>query len=129
MVCESNCLIAYRNKLKRFVTAFNYQARSLRVMPIIDTYTNITVILLIIFSQSSIGGNLNYSGRFLWESWLKVKTNNQKEAIINNIQAKGLVEYQNLMNQCFVEYYRVLKPGRWMTVEFHNSKTPYGTPL
>jgi hypothetical protein len=76
-----------------------------------------------IFTDPPFGGNLNYSElSFLWESWLKVKTNNQKEAIINNIQAKGLVEYQNLMNQCFVEYYRVLKPGRWMTVEFHNSK-------
>jgi hypothetical protein len=26
------------------------------------------------------------------------------------------------MTECFKEYYRVLKPGRWMTVEFHNSK-------
>jgi hypothetical protein len=26
------------------------------------------------------------------------------------------------MTRCFTEYYRVLKPGRWMTVEFHNSK-------
>ena len=26
------------------------------------------------------------------------------------------------MTRCFEEYYRVLKPGRWMTVEFHNSK-------
>ena len=26
------------------------------------------------------------------------------------------------MARCFAEYYRVLKPGRWMTVEFHNSQ-------
>lgn len=26
------------------------------------------------------------------------------------------------MTSCFQEYFRVLKPGRWMTVEFHNSK-------
>ena len=26
------------------------------------------------------------------------------------------------MTECFKEYYRALKPGRWMTVEFHNSK-------
>ena len=26
------------------------------------------------------------------------------------------------MRQCFEEYYRVLKPGRWMTVVFSNSK-------
>jgi hypothetical protein len=26
------------------------------------------------------------------------------------------------MQKCFEEYYRVLKPGRWMTVVFHNSR-------
>ena len=32
-----------------------------------------------------------------------------------------MLEYQDLMYKSFAEYYRVLKPGRWMTVEFHNS--------
>lgn len=35
---------------------------------------------------------------------------------------KGLIEYQDLMTQCFREYHRVLKPNRWMTVVFHNSQ-------
>ena len=37
-------------------------------------------------------------------------------------QRKGLLEYQDQMRNCFKEYFRVLKPGRWMTVVFHNSK-------
>ena len=69
------------------------------------------------------GGNLNYSElSFIWEAWLKVITNNKDEAIMNKSQDKGLLEYQNLMMGCFSEFFRVLKPGRWMTVEFHNSK-------
>jgi hypothetical protein len=76
-----------------------------------------------IFTDPPFGANLNYSElNFLWESWLKVITNNEPEAIVNNVQGKGLVEYQSLMTQCFKEYYRVLKPNRWMTVEFSNSK-------
>jgi hypothetical protein len=59
---------------------------------------------------------------FLWEAWLKVFTNNKPEAVENKAQGKGLAEYQRIMTECFKEYYRVLKPGRWMTVEFHNSK-------
>lgn len=59
---------------------------------------------------------------FIWEAWLKVFTNNEPEAIVNKIQGKGLVEYQRIMEKCFNEMYRILKPGRWMTVEFHNSK-------
>jgi len=76
-----------------------------------------------IFTDPPFGGNLMYSElNFLWEAWLKVFTNNKPEAITNETQGKGLPEYQRLMTQCFKEYYRVLKPGRWMTVEFHNSK-------
>jgi len=76
-----------------------------------------------IFTDPPFGGNLMYSElNFLWEAWLKVFTNNKPEAITNKVQGKGLPEYQQLMTECFREYYRVLKPGRWMTVEFHNSK-------
>jgi DNA modification methylase/predicted RNA-binding Zn-ribbon protein involved in translation (DUF1610 family) len=76
-----------------------------------------------IFTDPPFGGNLMYSElNFLWEAWLKVFTNNEPEAIMNNVQQKGLLEYQELMTRCFKEYYRVLKPGRWMTVEFHNSQ-------
>ena len=76
-----------------------------------------------IFTDPPFGGNLMYSElNFLWEAWLKVFTNNKPEAIENRAQGKGLLEYQGLMTRCFQEYYRVLKPGRWMTVEFHNSK-------
>jgi DNA-directed RNA polymerase subunit RPC12/RpoP len=76
-----------------------------------------------IFTDPPFGSNLMYSElNFLWESWLRVFTNNKEEAIENKVQGKGLVEYQEIMERCFKEYYRVLKPGRWMTVEFHNSR-------
>jgi len=76
-----------------------------------------------IFTDPPFGGNLMYSElNFLWEAWLRVFTNNQSEAIVNDVQRKALPEYQALMEQCFAENYRILKPGRWMTVEFHNSQ-------
>lgn len=59
---------------------------------------------------------------FLWESWHKVWTNSQPEAIMNDVQLKGLNEYKELMTSCFKEMYRILKPNRWITVVFHNSK-------
>ena len=58
---------------------------------------------------------------FIWESWLKVLTNNQEEAIENKFQNKSTLEYQSLMSVCFKEYCRILKPGKWMTVEFSNT--------
>lgn len=75
-----------------------------------------------IFTDPPFGANINYSEmNFIWESWLHVKTNIKKEAIINKAQSKTLFEYQALMTASFTEFYRILKPGRWMTVEFHNS--------
>ncbi|MDN5313308.1 MAG: hypothetical protein PWQ68_2282 [Thermoanaerobacteraceae bacterium] len=76
-----------------------------------------------IFTDPPFGSNLMYSElNFIWEAWLKVFTNNRTEAIINETQHKGLEEYKELMTQCFKEMYRILKPNRWMTVVFHNSK-------
>lgn len=76
-----------------------------------------------IFIDPPFGANLMYSElNFLWESWLKVFTNNENEAIINNNQRKKIDEYKSLMHECFKENYRILKPGRWITVEFSNSK-------
>ncbi len=76
-----------------------------------------------LFLDPPFGANINYSElSFLWESWLNIRTNNEKEAIENSIQQKGINEYRQLMTECFKEAYRVLKPGRWMTVEFSNTK-------
>lgn len=76
-----------------------------------------------IFTDPPFGDNLNYSElNYIWESWLKVYTNNLSEAVVNKAHGKALLDYQNLMSKCFKEYYRVLKPNRWITVEFHNSK-------
>jgi DNA modification methylase len=76
-----------------------------------------------IFTDPPFGANLMYSElNFLWEAWLKVFTNNKQEAIENKVQGKGLLEYQRIMEACFREYLRVLKPGHWMTVEFSNTK-------
>jgi len=76
-----------------------------------------------IFIDPPFGDNLMYSElNCIWESWLKVTTNTRPEAIINRTQEKGLMDYKRLMEHAFSECNRILKPGRWITVEFHNSK-------
>jgi len=76
-----------------------------------------------IFTDPPFGENLMYSElNFITEAWLKVFTNNGQEAIINKSQAKDIDSYAKLMLDCFKECFRVLKPNRWITIEFHNSK-------
>ncbi|MDD3288784.1 MAG: DNA methyltransferase [Alphaproteobacteria bacterium] len=76
-----------------------------------------------IFTDPPFGENIYYSDlNFLVESWHGVKTDPNPEAIVDRVRHKGVSEYQRLMYSCFAEYFRVLKPGRWMTVVFSNSK-------
>lgn len=76
-----------------------------------------------IFTDPPFGENIHYSDlNFFVESWHRVWTDAKPEAIVDKAKSKGLPDYQHLMQQCFEEYCRVLKPGHWMTVVFHNSR-------
>jgi DNA modification methylase/predicted RNA-binding Zn-ribbon protein involved in translation (DUF1610 family) len=76
-----------------------------------------------IFVDPPFGSNLNYSElNFLIESWIKVITNSQEEAIINKYTHKLIPQYAELMTSCFSEFIRIIKSGGWITVEFHNSQ-------
>ena len=76
-----------------------------------------------IFTDPPFGDNLSYSElNCIWEAWLGVQTNNKPEAVINLSHGKQLPDYQSLMEDCFKTCFRILKPNRWITVEFHNSK-------
>jgi len=115
-----------------------YNKFHLRMVPIVEVFENAHVVTATqsashvelsnnvvdyIFIDPPFGANLMYSElNFLWEAWLGVLTNNKPEAVVNKTQHKGMPEYQALMESCFREFYRLLKPGRWMTVEFHNSQ-------
>ncbi|MBI5824578.1 MAG: DNA methylase [Chloroflexi bacterium] len=79
-----------------------------------------------IFTDPPFGSNIIYSDlSMIWESWLNLSTNAAKEAVIHRRKKKDattLDGYRNIMANGFVEMFQALKPGRWMTVEFHNSQ-------
>ncbi|MBL8619841.1 MAG: hypothetical protein JNK64_01025 [Myxococcales bacterium] len=76
-----------------------------------------------IFTDPPFGENIYYADlNFLVESWYGVFTNDTSEAIVDRVRGKDILAYQRLMERCFAEYHRVLKPARWMTVVFSNSK-------
>ena len=77
-----------------------------------------------VFVDPPFGENIPYSDlAILVESWHRVLTNTAEEAVMARAARfiRTLAEYGELMERCFTEFHRVLKPGRWMTIEFSNS--------
>jgi hypothetical protein len=77
-----------------------------------------------VFVDPPFGENIYYADLgYLVERWHGVIEDPGEEAIVdrNKERPKHLPDYQELMEACFREFHRVLKPGRWMTVEFNNS--------
>ena len=124
LFAERNIVILADSKLKDIVFAFCCSKKD----NIISTNSSIKLSINsntidYIFIDPPFGSNLMYSElNFIWEAWLKVLTNNVTEAVINSTQNKTLNEYKNFMISCFMEFYRILKPNRWITIEFHNSR-------
>ncbi|MGZ3627431.1 MAG: DNA methyltransferase [Ktedonobacteraceae bacterium] len=114
-------------KLKRIVQSFSRSfAEDAKIQTTTGTAANLGLpdnSIDYVFTDPPFGENIYYADlNYLVESWHRVWTNAEPEAIIDHAKHKGLPEYQRLMQRCFEEYYRVLKPGRWMTVIFHNSR-------
>ena len=121
-ISESNVFVALENKIKKLVEAFKcIYSQSLVSTMSTTEFTQIDVDY--IFIDPPFGANLNYSElSSLWEYWLNARTDNKNEAIENSAQNKGLSEYRHLMLECFKKTYSLLKPGRWITVEFSNTQ-------
>ena len=122
------------NKLSRLAKTFgaNHQRRT---PCIVTTGTAATLNIPdssvdYIFTDPPFGENIYYADlNFLIESWHGVLTNAAPEAIVDRVRAKDLPTYQRLMQRAFEEYRRVLKPGRWITVVFHNSSNAVWTAI
>ena len=80
-----------------------------------------------IFTDPPFGSNLFYADcNLIWESWLGSLTERDKEIVVHRSQrpadgGKTIHEYGELMSKSMAEMYRVLKPGGWATVVFHNT--------
>ena len=112
---------------------FNQLSKSIgkiKNKPIIATDSSTTISgipinsLDYVFIDPPFGSNIMYSELSqIWEGWLRVNTNNSQEAIENKTQKKDLNDYRVLMRNAFTKIHALLKPGRWMTVEFSNTKS------
>ena len=121
---EVNVLVSFESKLKS-LSKLNIENSKFLISTQSSTdLDNVkTNSIDYIFIDPPFGSNIMYSElNLIWESWLRIFTDNSSEAIINNKRGKDNQNYKDLLTECFKEFFRILKPNRWITVEFHNSK-------
>lgn len=121
---EFNPYNTLQKKIKSFSDTF-YDGRNNTVINV-NSATKLATIkdnsIDYIFTDPPFGANIMYSElSSIWEGWLSVKTNSKSEAIVNSVQEKNIADYQKLMVSSFGEFYRVLKSGKWITIEFSNT--------
>jgi DNA modification methylase len=124
IICEYNPFWSLKGKINSIQKAYNLlNHKSLTSTSSATDISNIKSNQVdYIFTDPPFGENIMYSElNFIHEGFLKIFTNNKDEAIQNRTQLKSLFSYQNLMSLSFSEFYRILKPGKWMTVEFSNT--------
>jgi DNA modification methylase len=124
MYVENNPLDQFEFQSKKILKAFlnhhNLNVGQIGSATNLSTLSENTVDY--VFIDPPFGANIMYSElNQISESWLNLKTNNFKEAIENKSQKKNKFDYQTLMLDSFRELYRVLKPGKYMTVQFSNT--------
>jgi hypothetical protein len=127
---ESNVYVGVRNKIKRLQNIWS--GTRLVNGTIISTQSSTSFgqisdnSLDYIFLDPPFGSNIIYSDlSLIHESWLALETNTKQEAVVHRrkkTNAQTLDTYRALMAACFKEAFRCLKPGRWVTIEFSNTK-------
>lgn len=130
---EANVLEVMRNKisqLQRYYRTFESNAEEAPAVTI-GSATNLAAVASgsvdYIFTDPPFGSNIFYADcNLIWESWLGRLTNVTDEAVVNRSLSgvdggKSLGTYASLMTGAMQEMHRVLKPGGWATVVFHNT--------
>ena len=130
---EANVFEVFRNKIKQLKKYYtNFQPpNGLESAILLESADKLSIIdsesIDYVFTDPPFGSNIFYADcNFIWESWLGQLTDTQKEAVVNKSLkpengGKSLSDYADLIEGSLQEISRVLKPGGWATVVFHNT--------
>jgi DNA modification methylase len=76
-----------------------------------------------IFTDPPYADKIQYGElNFVWEAWLDFDTHwHDQEVIVNNVRNVTESDWASLMQQAMSECFRVLKPGRWISLCYHDT--------
>jgi DNA modification methylase len=83
-----------------------------------------------IFTDPEYGDSVQYYELSLMaSSWLGIENDWKDEIVVNPKQGKTREVYREMLREAFLNCYRLLKPGRYMTVTFHSREIKYWNDL
>jgi hypothetical protein len=76
-----------------------------------------------IFTDPPYGGNVQYGElNFIWESWLNFDTSwVNNEIVVNESREISDNQWASMMLKAFSEIFRVIKPGHWISLCYHDT--------
>jgi len=122
----------YKNKIERLKKGYlnildNVNSEKFELMISTQSCTNLEQIasnaIDFVFTDPPYGGNYQYGElNFIWESWLNFETYwHKNEIIVNKTRNTSEDEWTKLMQKAMHEVYRLLKPGHWISLCYHDT--------
>jgi hypothetical protein len=126
---ERNAFTNYSEKLNELLEAVAVGANAAQSSGLISTQSACSLEQVptnsvdYIFTDPPYGDRVQYGElNFVWEAWLDLDTHwHQDEIIVNSVRGKSEEDWTNMMRQAMRECYRVLKPGRWLSLCYHDT--------
>ena len=125
---EINCLHYYQSRFFNIKEGLSTIVRTLPPIVIscesatkLDSIANNSIDY--VFTDPPYGGKVQYGElNFIWEAWLGFNTNwHHQEIIVNGTRGISELDWYDLMKQSMTEVFRVLKPGRWVSLCYHDT--------
>lgn len=122
-----NDIVAGQLQIQRELRISSVQISNVNVMVSTENRTRLSTIpansIDYIFTEPPYGGTYQYGElNFVWEAWLKLDTRwHPEEIIVNEVRGKGEDDWATMMRHAMSECYRVLKPGRWLSLCYHDA--------
>lgn len=117
----------YEKDVRTAISIINNRIETNQIIISTQSATNLLAIstnsIDYVFTDPPYGGKVPYGELNLnWEFWLKMPSDwIEQEIIVNRHEGKSEVEWTEMMRIAFSEIFRVLKPGRWMTLCYHDT--------
>jgi len=76
-----------------------------------------------VFTDPPYSWKVQYGeSNFIWEAWLGLDTHwHDEEVIVNEVRGKTETDWAQMLQAAMAECYRIMKPGRWLSLCYHDT--------